>query len=470
MSIRYRLLLALLGATAAVVLCMFFLLQWSVDRGFLRYVNTVEQERFEALATELERSYTEGGGWEFLLPDPGRSLRRMFNERLDEPGSVPPRGEGRIGSGRSGGRPPLGQMRRLVLLDGQRHPLFGSQSPAGDVVLRPLRVDGEVVGYLGLQARQELTDIHQLRFVEQQKLAMALVAAFIFLISAGLAYPLASRLLRPVRALAEATHNLAAGRYATRVPAQSPDELGQLARDFNVLALTLEKNEQARRQWVADISHELRTPLAVLRGEIESLQDGVRQATPAAIRSLHAEVMHLGHLVDDLHQLALSDLGALTYRKEQINLTELLTDVLEGFSSEMDRRGLVLQTQIPTKAVELFADGERLRQLFVNLLDNSLKYTDLGGRIEVLLERRKGEARVHLRDSAPGVPAAELEKLFERFYRVDSSRRRTTGGAGLGLAICRNIVEAHGGSLQAHPSPLGGLWLEVGLPLAEEGR
>jgi two-component system sensor histidine kinase BaeS len=327
-----------------------------------------------------------------------------------------------------------------------------------------------VVGYLGIRKRERLTDIHELQFVQQQKLAMVVVAAVILLVSAGLSLPLANRLLRPVRSLAAATHSLTAGRYGTRVPVDSSDELGKLARDFNALALTLEKNEQTRRQWLADISHELRTPLAVLRGEIEAIEDGVRQPTPEAVRSLHAEVLHLGRLVDDLHQLALSDLGALTYRKEPVDIGGVLAGVVETFRPDAVRKGLALDVDLPRREAPVFADRERLRQLFANLLDNALKYTDAGGRVEVRLECGEREAVVNVLDSAPGVPEAALGKLFERFYRFESSRSRKTGGAGLGLAICRNIVEAHEGVLTARPSPLGGVWLEVRLPLMQERR
>lgn len=465
MSIKYRLFLALLGATGAVVLCMFFLLQWSMDRGFLRYVNTLQQEQREKLAAELERAFAEQLNWDFLRDDPGRWLRQHARqEELVDESRPRRRGDPRRGENRPPPRPG-----RLFLLDADRTPLFGAAAiKEGD--LRPLRVDGKVVGYLGLPPRDRLTEVHELRFVKQQKLAMAIAGLMIFLVSAGLSLPLANRLVRPIRALAAATHQLAAGRYATRVQIAGGDELGRLAVDFNALALTLEKNEQARRQWLADISHELRTPLAVLRGEIEAIEDGLRQATPETIGSLHSEVLHLGRLVDDLHQLALSDLGALAYRKEEIDVSALLQEALNAYRPESERRSLTLAADIPRQPLMIFADGERLHQLFGNLLDNALHYTDPGGRIEVRLQRRDQQAVIDFRDSAPGVPEAELEKLFERFYRVEGSRSRSTGGAGLGLAICRNIVEAHGGSLTAQVSPLGGIWLAVTLPLFREGR
>jgi two-component system sensor histidine kinase BaeS len=484
LGIQYRLFLTLLTATAAVVLCMLLIVQWSIDRGFLQYVNTVEQERLENLAAELEQVYGERGNWEFLREEPVAWLRLLG--RSPSPGLVEPeqlrRWERRLeqrqeqrqepGPPREPRAPSRSQIfeRRVVLLDADRRPLSGPADLADTVELRPLRVAGAVVGYLGLAPRKGLYDAYQLRFVEQQQLALALIAGATLLVSGLLSFPLARRLVRPLRALAAATYRLTAGEYATRVPGAGSDELGQLARDFNTLALTLEKNEQARRQWVADISHELRTPLAVLRGEIEALQDGVRQPTATAVASLHAEVMHLGRLVEDLYQLSLSDFGALNYRKEEVDLAGLLADTLESFRAEFATKGLTPGLTPPAGDLTLFADPERLRQLFANLVENSLKYTDPGGRLEVVLKRDGSRAVVSFSDSAPGVPAADLERLFERFYRVEGSRSRASGGAGLGLAICRNIVEAHGGTIAAGPSTLGGVTLTVTLPLAGANR
>jgi two-component system sensor histidine kinase BaeS len=333
--------------------------------------------------------------------------------------------------------------------------------------MRSLSFQGRVVGYLGLLPHEKISDERQLRFLKQQKNAFALVAGVLVLLAAGLALILATRLIRPIRALAGATHDLASGRYDTRVPEASSDELGQLARDFNVLALTLEKNEQARRQWVADISHELRTPLAVLRGEIEAIQDGIRKPTEDSIRSLHGEVMRLSRLVDDLYQLSLSDLGALTCRKEELDLAALLTDVMAMYRDEFVDKGIRITDDVSLKpGPVVFGDPERVHQLFANLLDNALKYTDSGGELAILLECRDGLVTIDFLDSAPGVPENDLEKLFDRLFRVESSRNRKTGGAGLGLAICRNIIEAHSGTIVARPSPTGGLWIRVTLPEA----
>jgi two-component system sensor histidine kinase BaeS len=333
---------------------------------------------------------------------------------------------------------------------------------------RPLKQGETVIGYVGLLPHKRLSDERQLRFLREQKTAFAIVAGIIILLAAGLSLPLSNRLIRPLRALAQANGRLAAGEYDIRLPVTYSDELGQLSRDFNSLALTLEKNELSRRQWVADISHELRTPLAILRGEIEALQDGIRQLTPEAINSLHHEAMRLSRLVDDLYQLSLSDLGALTYRKEETDLVPLLTAILATYKHEFSARNIDFTAGFPeTKKVILFADTARLQQLFGNLLDNSLQYTDSGGKAVLTMACAAGFAEIVLEDSSPGVTAGDLQRLFDRLYRVETSRSRNSGGAGLGLAICSRIVEAHAGSIMAEQSLLGGVRIKVSLPLAE---
>ena len=349
--------------------------------------------------------------------------------------------------------------------DESRSPIIGPEQIPANTTFLPLRQQGKTVGYLGLLPLADLTEAHELRFVKEQRLTLGLVALAVVLVAACLALPLAGRLLQPIKRLTVATRKMAAGEFATRVEVASSDELGQLAQDFNLLGLTLEKNEKTRRQWVADISHELRTPLAVLRAEIEALQDGVRPTTTDAIRSLHNEVMRLHRLIDDLYQLSLSDLGGLTYRKQAVDLAALVGEALADYGGGFEAKGIALAPlSVSGQQATVFGDPERLRQLLANLLDNSLKYTDAGGRLVVGISREGGFALLDLQDTPPGVEEGKLERLFERLYRVESSRHRGAGGAGLGLAICKNIVEAHAGQIEARPSPMGGVWIRVRLP------
>ena len=475
-SITYRLFLVILAAAGLAVISMFLIMQWSIDRGFYRFVNSMEQTQLTKLAGQLEENYARQSTWGFLKNDQGEWRRLLASSQPEDESGPPdherPEGQGNLPPDRRGahphGPPHLGRdfAMRVVLVDYRKKPLAGPAVIPGNASLKPLRNQGRIVGYLGLLPSQRLSDESQLRFLNEQKLALSLGAGMIVLVAAGLSLPLANRLVRPIKALTAATDRLAAGEFATRVPVTSTDELGHLARDFNSLALTLEKNEQARRQWVADISHELRTPLAILRGEIEALQDGVRQPTPGSINSLHCEALRLGRLVDDLYQLSLSDIGAMTYRKEELDLAQLLVAAFAPYRSEFVGKNIAFTTGIHyEKTPVIFGDSERLQQLFANLFENALKYTDPGGQLEVRLACHNGLATIDVEDSAPGVQDKELDRLFERLYRVEASRNRTAGGAGLGLAICRNIVEAHAGTIMAHPSSLGGVWIEIILPL-----
>lgn len=477
--IKYRLILAFLLATGAVVACMVAIMQWSVNRGFLQYVNTIEVTRLERLATELEHAHLREGNWRFLQNNSKRWVQ-LLSMTMSPDRATPERLarlEKALGTQRvtsplavNSGQPSAGSAFevRVLLLDEGQHLIAGPSPPSGKMALRTLYSSGKVIGYLGLKPKKHLTDALHLRFVEQQKVALALVAVVMLLVSIGISLPLANRIVQPVKGLTEAIHRLASGEFSIRVPEKSTDELGQLARDVNYLAHTLEKNESVRRQWLADISHELRTPLAILRGEVEALQDGIRQATPEALGSLHGEIVRLSRLVDDLHQLSLSDIGVLTCRREPVEVGEILVRVGALFEAEFAQNALDLKIAVPQVGpCPVYADPERLHQLFGNLFDNSMKYTDTGGVLEVRLTRLENSVRIQFLDSLPGVPEAELPHLFDRFYRVDSSRNRATGGAGLGLAICRDIVEAHEGTITAQTAPLHGLMITIELPLTE---
>jgi two-component system sensor histidine kinase BaeS len=219
-----------------------------------------------------------------------------------------------------------------------------------------------------------------------------------------------------------------------------------------------------RREFMADVSHELRTPLSVLRGELEAIEDGVRSLDPNTMKSLLGEVGMLSKLVDDLYELSLADIGALTYRKAPCMLNDVLENSLAMYRERFAARQLQLDLELPREPVELLADASRLQQLFSNLLENSLRYTDVNGRLRLSVGVDRDTVRIDFLDSGPGVSASQLPRLFERFYRGESSRNREHGGAGLGLAICRSIANAHDGSLVADHSPYGGLWLTLRLP------
>ena len=484
---------AILLASCLAVVALLVIMQWNLNRGFLKFVREAELAGIERLSEQLQDYYAEEQSWSHLQASTQAWNRLVFSAMavgfsFGPPGSGPsegppvngPPGQTRAQPGPQfrnappdtpGGRdkklpPHIAQdmPSRLFLFDVTGRLIVGDVESSSSVTRIPLVVAGQSVGYLGFIPVKEITDDRHLLFLEQQELTYTLVAGVIVVLAVLLSFLLARRLVRPIRKLAAGTHRLAKGDFSTRVQISGQDELARLANDFNLLALTLEKNEDARKQWVADISHELRTPIGVLRGEIEALIDGIRQPDSAALHSLQAETLRLGRLVDDLYQLSMSDLGALNYRKETIDLGRLLEDALAAYAHEFEQHKMILDSHFCPDCF-ILGDAIRLRQLFGNILDNTLKYTDCFGKLRVSMTVDRHNVSIDFQDSFPGVSQDDLDRIFERLYRVESSRNRQTGGSGLGLSICRNIVEAHQGIIVAQTSLLGGLWLQIRFPL-----
>jgi signal transduction histidine kinase len=227
----------------------------------------------------------------------------------------------------------------------------------------------------------------------------------------------------------------------------------------------LKESEEMRKQWLADISHELRTPLSILRGELEAVMDGVRDLNRNVVDSLYAEVARLTRLVEDMQLLSSAEAGELTFRFEPVFPEAILLEALGNHRSRFEKKGLRILFAQDELSPSILGDPFRLQQLFGNLLENTLRYTHAPGTLEIGFETTADRLRIRFEDSAPGVPDESLEHLFDRLYRVDKSRSRSLGGSGLGLSICRRIVEAHNGVIYAAHSSLGGVSIRVDFPL-----
>lgn len=479
----HRLFLAFALLTLAALLGLTWSQQRLFERGFLDYVNGQQTEHVEAAAQRLARRYAVTNNWAFLRED-----RRIFRELVlaDERGELdnpppkprpppsrdqprerddrrPPRGEGE-GQGQQGGGP-NGLLRRVILLDAERRMVVGNASLPSDLPAVDVVVDSKVVGYLLHQPLPRLNSEVDVAFARSFTHRALWVTLVFLLVSLAIALTVARWLLAPVRAVADGARALAAGNYGTRIKTGRSDELGALAEDFNRAAAALEQHRIARHQWTADVAHELRTPVTILQGEIQALRDGIRAPTNAALASLDQECQRLTRLIEDLYQLALSDSGALDYRFERVDLAAIMSDVVAAQTPLMRTAGLALTLNTATTPpLWLNADRERLRQLFTNILANALRYTDPPGRVSVSMLVLDGTVQITVDDTPPGVAIEHLPKLFDRLYRAEPSRARASGGAGLGLSICKNIVSAHGGSIEATASPMGGLQVRVRLP------
>jgi len=438
--------------------------RYSFQYGFLDYINRVEVERLDALAETLAKEYDSQGDWRFIKYKRGIWHRLIISHLRSTKGGLFKLENFEISEEeQSLDLTDLGL--RLALLNAEKEFVAGNRQFGENAVQKPIINKGETVGWLSIMPSTALVDTVDIQFTEQQNNTAVLISVLSIFFAAIIAVFISQHLLSPIKSLAYATRALTAGKSDTRIEVTEVDEIGQLQKDFNSLAFTLEKNEKTRRQWIADISHELRTPMAVLLGEIAALQDGLRQPTDKNLDSLYSEIIRVNQLIDDLYQLSMSDIGALEYKKEEIELIDVLDDVVTSFDDQLRSKSLTTTIALDeNQSCMIFADSQRLYQLFSNLLQNTLRYTNAGGRCEISCEKSDHEVIINWQDSEPGVPDHMLENLFNRLFRADESRNRESGGAGLGLSICKNIAEAHDGSITVQHSPMGGLWFQISFP------
>lgn len=276
---------------------------------------------------------------------------------------------------------------------------------------------------------------------------------------------LSQGILRPIEALTTAARRMGRGDLKQRVAVSSNSEIGELAKAFNHMADNLEHIEQLRRNMVTDIAHELRTPLSNIRGYLEAIQDGILEASPTAINSLHEEAMLLNHLVEDLQELALAEAGQLRLLRQPIAVQHIMERAALALRHKSNSADISLTVDLPANLPAVDVDAERIGQVVRNLLNNAFTHTPPGGTISLTAMHEDGHVVINVRNSGEGITPEHLPYVFERFYRADSSRTRATGGSGLGLAIVKQFVEAHGGRVWAESGSDTGTAFYFTLPL-----
>ncbi|MBN1285412.1 MAG: HAMP domain-containing protein [Anaerolineae bacterium] len=300
---------------------------------------------------------------------------------------------------------------------------------------------------------QLLTDPGKLPF-KQQALdrvieALLIGGAAASVVAAAISLFVSKRIVRPVRAIADASRYIAGGHYDSRVAVNSADELGELAVSFNQMAASLANIEAVRRQLIADVSHELKTPLASIRAYMEGFLDGVIAPISEHFHQVHREVARLQRLVGDLHELSLTAEGVLTIHPTSCNAGHIVSAVTGRLLPQFDAKGVTLVADVPPDLPPVRADRERVEQVLINLLGNGLQYTPAGGHVTVTVAQSNGSLRFAVQDTGIGIAPADLNRVFQRFFRVDKSRARSSGGSGIGLTIARHLVEAHRGRIWA---------------------
>ncbi len=487
LNIRYKLIIAFSALALGITLISFLAMLFSFRAGFLQYLNDIRHTSLENVKETLLDEVATDAQWHELVSDKRLWLEIIQKSRQNRPLFLPPAlkkkdlHRHRYSEHENSdaiNRPRLRHLRPppYVLLNADKEFIY---SPAGktvsvnDLLLSDVAINERLHGYIGIVKLKDISNRADKFFVIKQTEYFIGIAVIACLFAVLVAFLVAGRMSAPIQKLVFAMNRLMLRDYNNHINYKANDEIGSLVQSFNQLSTSLDDHQQSQQRWIADISHELRTPLSTLKAELEAMQDGVREISMKRINSLHDDIIRLQKLVDDLHKLALSDSGALTYQFTSVSIPNLLQDVFEHHEIELESRGLSYELSYLPKLsnISVYADIDRLYQLFENLLQNSMRYTSRGGQILIRVDASATDTiTIEWEDSSPGVSSDSLHHLFKRLYRAEKSRNREKGGSGLGLSICKAIVDAHSGSISAHNSSLGGLRITVLLPKSKVGN
>ncbi len=461
-TLRIKVFLTL--ATLSLILTASFYIYTvnSFRHNFNQYIIEKEIRFANSLISDLEAKYKQHKNWEWIN-DWQDYLNSIFNNHLAEtPGNLPKQA-GHSPVKFMGSMPPPHVWSEITLLDKNGVPVHGNRSKLNSIAVM-LKHDGEPIGFLIIPKNPSLQDLKDAEFLELQlkKLgaSLAITLCFAFIVS----IPLAHLLTRRINIINQFIEQLSKGNFKNKLSIRGKDEISALSEHINNLTSILDKANEVRCQLAADVSHELRTPVAVLKAELESLEDGIRRLDKQAINRLTIHTKRLEHLISDLYDLSITDLGGMAYKKEVMSLTDSVEDAIQSMRMEFEKKQIDLQLIGNAHSIYLLADKRRILQLLTGLLKNSLDYTNSPGVTYVIINKSENNVHINIEDSAPGVTDEQLPKLFDRLYRGDASRSRAVGGAGLGLSICKNIVEAHQGDIRLGHSDFGGLKVTLSLP------
>jgi signal transduction histidine kinase len=443
-SLRFRLLIATILVVIIAVGVTAFVASRRTTGEFQRYVQRRGPLDDRRLAFFLARTYDKTKSWDGIQSEIAQ-LAQMSGQRV-------------------------------VVADGDRKIVADSEDKligkTVDTKWPPpsaaLVSEGALVGmlYLDPMSGAERADTAFLTAVNRSVLVGALIAG---LAAVAVTLALSSRILRPVERLTAAAQRMEKGDLGVRVPVTSDDEIGQLAHAFNSMAGSLAQQEQLRRNMVTDVAHELRTPLTNLRGYLEAARDGLLVPDSALVDNLYEETMLLSRLVADLQELAQAEAGQLTLLRQPASLAGMVEQAVAILRPQANAKGLALIVDLPADLPPVDVDPERVGQVLRNLLNNAAAHTSRGGEVTVAAQANIGEVSVSVHDTGTGIAPEHLPYVFDRFYRADQSRARQTGGAGLGLAITKQLMIAHGGSISVASAPGQGTTFTFALPVAQGG-
>jgi two-component system sensor histidine kinase BaeS len=473
LKLFYKFFFAFCITSFVAVGLMLSLITVNLSTGFNDFVNAAEHKQVADLKSRIISFYQANGSWQ-LLKGNEALWKEMLGATTDQP---LPAGTVTTSSTNASETDDslfafsrlLQTQKRLSLYDLNKQVIIGKFLITDNPYSEVIELNGETIGWLSLVPSELAEGSPGNEFLAQQYKSYYIIALAVIALALVTAWLFSRHLVAPISSLIDGTYTLIRGNYSIRIEKKTNDELALLSDNVNVLAETLDKNQNNRFKWMSDVSHELKTPLTVLRGQLIGIQDGVFVADEQRVQLFIDQIDSMNHIVNDLYQLSITDVGGLTYKKEPLNPIQILLQVADSFTAKFEQKQLTvdcaqLALLMADKKCTVLADKDRIRQLFVNLFENCCRYTDKHGDIHISAQIIDKNVYIQIQDSAPGVPLTIQSKLFERFYRVEPSRNRGYGGSGLGLALCKQIVDAHQGTISTSDSSLGGLSINIRLP------
>ncbi len=449
-SISTKLILAFLSIGIVVIVIIAVTATWNTRAEFIRFLS--DQSQTDTIG-DLANYHLANGSWA------GLEANYYFNQK---PGNYGPGPQHRSPQPFT-----LANKNGVVIFSNGKYKPGDIVSPSDLEAGIPITENEEVIGIFVPLRMPYQGQPRELEFIERINATLfygALIGAALALV---LGIFLSRTLTRPIRELTQATHAISEGDLSQQVTVHSNDELGELAQAFNKMSTELSRSVNARKQMTADIAHELRTPLSLILGHAEAVHDGVLPPTKENFEIIREEATRLEHLVNDLRTLSLADAGELTIHPQAIEPERLIQEIASLYQIETQKKNISFELEISSPLPTIEVDPGRMTQVLTNILDNALRHTPENGKI-ILSAKQAGErVELAIQDSGPGLPSEDLNRIFERFYRTDSSRQRdgdSTGGSGLGLAIAKSIVQAHGGQVFAESGAGQGLRIVIALP------
>jgi signal transduction histidine kinase len=456
---RNSLLLKLLGAFLLVIVIgglIIGLSTWQATRtAFSIYTTRISRSLSETLVTPLAEYYAANGSW--------NGVDVFINSTLpDTPFMMGNSGPGGMGRGMMGQGAGKSSSQRIILTDASGLVVHDTANLLTGQILSatelqngiPISVSNQQVGILiATQGEASPLTTAAVTFLQSVNRSIFIAALAASLIAILLGVLLFRHFTAPLLTMKTAANEFAKGDLSNRIPVRTNDELGDLAHAFNHMADDLQGAQTQRRRMIADIAHELRTPLTVVQANLEGMLDGVIPTDKKHLAVLHEESLLLNRLISDLRLLSVAEAGELVLEKQPTDLSHFLPGLLDKFKPAAQEKKIKLEYHQECDLPSILIDPDRIAQVVTNLVANALNYTPKNGSISLTATTSGKEVKLSVCDDGPGIPAGDLPFVFERFYRVDKSRARKSGGSGLGLSIAKQLVEAHGGTIQAE-SPI----------------